>query len=63
MTALVSALILQQNHTRGVSGGLLGVPLPKRHADAGRRSLYVGYFYFSDVAGPSQGAETGYGAE
>jgi hypothetical protein len=53
MTALVSALSLQQNHTRKVTGGFFGVPLMQRHAEAGRVSLFEGYFYFRGFAGPS----------
>ena len=40
LTALVSALRLQQNHTRGVAVGIFGVSLPKRHAEAGRVRFY-----------------------
>jgi len=39
------------------------VLLPKHHAQAGRVSLYEGYFYFTGFAGPSQGFEEGNGAE
>jgi len=39
------------------------VLLPKHHAEAGRVSLYEGYFYFTGFAGPSQGVEAGSGAE
>jgi len=40
LNALVSALGLQQNHTSGMTGVFFGVPLPKRHSEAGRVSLY-----------------------
>ena len=39
------------------------MPLPKRHAEAGRVSLYEGYSQISDVAGPFEGFEAGHGAE
>jgi len=57
----VSALNLELKHTRGATGGFFGLPMPKRHVEAGRVSLFKGYFYFTDVAGLSQGAEAGYG--
>jgi len=61
LTELVSAFSHQQSY----SGGVRGRPflLPKHHAEAGRVSLYEGYFYFTGFASPSQGVETGNGAE
>jgi hypothetical protein len=39
------------------------VLLPKQHAEAGRVSLYEGYFYFTGFAEPSKGVEIVNGAE
>jgi len=36
------------------------VLLPTQHAEAGRVSLYEGYFYFTAGAGPPQGVEVGH---
>jgi hypothetical protein len=36
--------------------------MPNHHTEAGRVSLYEGYFYFTGFAGPSQGVEGGNGA-
>jgi len=36
------------------------VLLPKHHAEAGRVSLYYGYFYFTAVADPPQGVKVGH---
>ena len=60
---MASALSLQQNHTRGLTGEFFGVPLPKHHAEAGRVSLYEGFLYFIVFAGPSQGVEASNGAD
>ena len=42
-----------------MEGVSFGVCLPKHYAEAGRTSLYEGYFYFIGSAGPSQGAARG----
>ena len=55
--------LVQQRYTRGVKGVFFGVCLLKHHAEAGRVSLYKGYFYFTGFAGPSQGAAAGNDAE
>ena len=56
---LVSALGLQQSYMRGVKAVSFGVCLPKHHAEAGRVSLYDGYFYFTGFAGSSRGTAAG----
>jgi len=49
-------------HQRSVRK-IFGVPLPKRHAVAGRVSIYENYFYLLGFTRLSQGFETGHGAE
>ena len=49
--------------TQGAKGVSFGVCLPKHHAEAGRVSLYEGYFCFTGFASPSQGAKAGHGLE
>jgi hypothetical protein len=39
------------------------VLLPNNHAEAGRVSLYEGYFYFTGFADHSQGVQADNGAE
>jgi hypothetical protein len=45
-----------------MAGVFIRVTLLKRHAEAGRVSLYEGYFYFTGFTGPSQVVEAGCGA-